>query len=153
MDPEIWRNLPIELVIKIIEYARDGMSIDARLAFNLRPKKIPESIGAKLWYLLRNDGLFYNLDTKTFHNFRVPGIHMVRRPVDISFLDYDLAIFNLYQHEHELEITTDSGEYTCIPGRTDSFATEKRVILKGGGIAPLIGTGNGFEKASLGSHV
>jgi hypothetical protein len=138
MDPGIWAKLPTELVRKIFDHARDHLSIDVRLAFNLIPKRIPESLGAKLWYLLSNDGLFYNIETKTLHNFRLNGSHIIRRPVDISFLDYDLAIFNLYQKEHDLEITHDSGEYQFFPGRIDSFATEKRVILKGGGGVPTV---------------
>lgn len=129
MDPEIWANLPCELVYKII--ANADLPIDTRLAFNIKPKKIPEALAWRLWYLLNNDGLFYILDTKSLHNFRVPGSHIVRRPVDVSYLDYDLAIFNLYEKTHTLEITTRNGKYLCNPNCKESFATERLVVLKG----------------------
>ena len=135
MDPEIWGNLPEELVRKILVCARGNMSIDTRMAFRIRPKKIPESICWKLWYLLNNDGLFYILDTKTLHNFRVPGAHIIRRPVDIAWLDMDLAAFNLNREEHSLEITLSSGSYVYCPRQTETFMTDRRVILKG---APVV---------------
>lgn len=131
MDQKIWRNLPIELTRRIIELA--DLSIDAKLAFKIAPKKIPEAQAWKLWYLLNNDGIFYNIDTNAVHNFRVPGVHIIRRPVSVRWLDDDLIIFNLEQEEHTLEITTSSGSYLCHPAQTESFATECKVILKGGG--------------------
>ena len=135
MDPEIWGKLPTEIIRKIVEQA--DLSIDARIAFKLKPKKIPESHAWKLWYLLNHDGIFYNIDTQTMHNMRVPGVHIIRRPVDVAWLDDDLAVFNLNQNEHTLEITTSGGTYLCNPGQTESIATECRVILKGGGVAPM----------------
>jgi hypothetical protein len=131
MDPEIWGNLPTELVRKILGHARDHMSIDARLAFNLEPKRISEAAAWRLWYLLDNDGIFYNLDTKTLHNLRVHGTHIVRRPIDMSYLDDGLSIFNLYENEYALEISNSRGEFVCVPSCKQTFATEKRVILKG----------------------
>jgi hypothetical protein len=131
MDPEIWGNLPIELVRKILDHARDHLSIDARLAFNLKPKKISEPMAWRLWYLLDNDGIFYNLDTKTLHNLRVQGTHIVRRPIEISYLDDGLSIFNLYEKEYALEISNSKGEFMFDPSCKQTFATEKRVILKG----------------------
>jgi hypothetical protein len=136
MDPVIWRRLPTELVRKIVESS--ALTIDSRIAFKIPPKKIPESRAWKLWYLLNHDGVFYNIDTQTMHNFRVPGVHIVRRPVDVAWLDDDLAVFNLNQNEHTLEITTSGGAYLYSPGQKESIATELKVILKGGGVAPSI---------------
>lgn len=130
MDPEIWGKLPTDLTRKIINLA--DLSIDARIAFKIKPKKIPEAHAWKLWYLLNNDGIFYNIDTKTVHNFRVPGVHIIRRPVDIAWLDDDLIIFNLNCEPHTLEIITSGGSYLCHPNQNESFATECKVILKGG---------------------
>ena len=138
MDPEIWGNLPEELVRKILVRARKDMSIDTRRALGFRPRKIPESIAWRLWYLLNHDGIFYNLDTKAMHNFRVPGCHIIRRPVDLVWLDTDLAIFNMQQEPHALEITTSNGVYLYHPDQNESFATERKVILKGGGVAKAI---------------
>jgi hypothetical protein len=140
MDPEIWGNLPIELVRKIIGRARGGLSIDTRMALGFRPRKMPEAPAWKLWYLLNNDGLFYILDTKTLHNFRVPGAHIIRRPVDIAWLDMDLAAFNLNREEHSLEITLSSGSYVYSPRQTETFMTDRRVILKG---APAVNAFHG----------
>ena len=135
MDPDIWSKLPTEIIRKIVEQA--DLPIDAQLAFKLKPKKIPESRAWKLWYLLNHDGIFYNLDTKAMHNFRIPGTHIVRRPVDIAWVDDDLVIFNLNHELHTLEITTSNGVYLCQPNQTEPFATECRVVLKGGGVAPM----------------
>jgi hypothetical protein len=133
MDPVIWGNLPQELVFKILECARENLSIDARLAFRLKPKKIPETRAWKIWYLLNNSGIFYNIDSRTLHNFRVPGAHIIRRPVDMVAVSEDLTVFNMNGEEHSLEITTSTGLYLCRPGQTEPVATEFRVILKGGG--------------------
>ena len=145
MDPVIWGNLPEELVRKILGHARKDMSIDTRRALGFRPRKIPESFAWKLWYLLNHDGLFYNLDTRALHNFRVPGVHMIRRPVEIAWLDDDLIIFNLQHELHTLEITTSNGVYLCQPNQTEPFTTECKVILKGGGVLPVM---NGFRAAT-----
>ena len=135
MDQNLWRKLPTEIVRKIIEMAE--LPIDSRIAFKIPPKKIPEAHAWKLWYLLNNSGIFYNIDSKTLHNFRVPGVHIVRRPVDMALLDFDLTIFNMKHEEHSLEITTSSGLHLCQPGQTEPIATELPVILKGGGVLPV----------------
>lgn len=142
MDQEIWGKLPEELVRKILVYARGNMSIDTRMALGFRPRKMPEAPAWKLWYLLNNDGLFYILDTKTLHNFRVPGAHIIRRPVDIAWLDMDLAAFNLNREEHSLEITLSSGSYVCSPRQTETFMTDRCVILKG---APAVNGTRGAQ--------
>jgi len=62
---------------------------------------------------------------------RVHGSHIVRRPIEISYIDDGLSIFNLYENEYSIEISNSRGEFICDPLCKQTFATEMRVILKG----------------------
>ena len=119
--------LPEELVRKILELA--DLSIDTRRAFGLGPRRLPPWRSAHIGWLLksRGDGIFYDERTKSLHNFRVPGAHVIRRPVELSMCDDGLTIFNLRQHEYALEIYSPSGDYMFLPGVRAAWATELRV--------------------------
>lgn len=140
---EVWRRLPTELIKKIVEMA--DLPIDTRLFFKILPKKINEKVAWKLWYLLCNDGIFYNLDSKSLHNFRVPGVHIVRRPVSIVFTEQNVIIFNRELEEHSLEITTSNGHYLHQSGQKEPISTSCKVILKGGGVCPAVFTSDSRE--------
>jgi hypothetical protein len=140
MDSKIWRNLPIELIQRIIE--QSSPSIDTQLVFKIRPKKIPEDRAWRLWYLLKShDGLVYNIETETLHNFRMPGFHTVRRPVSLV-VDDDLWIFNQEEAIHSLEVYSPGGGVLVTP-QSDQWITELRVLLKGSGLARVIGAATG----------
>lgn len=135
MDPKIWSKLPTELVRWIIEHSEP--TIDTRLAFKISPKKIPEDRAWRLWYLLKShDGLVYNLETDTLHNFRMQGFHTVRRPVSL-IIDDDLWIFNQEEAIHSLEIYCSNGAVVVTP-QSDQWITEFRVLLRGSGLARAI---------------
>lgn len=135
MDSKIWRNLPTELIRKIIE--ESAPSIDVQLCFKIKPKKIPEARAWRLWWLLSShDGLVYNLESHTLHNFRIPGVHTIRRPVSVVSLD-DLWIFNQEEEPYSLEICTAGGEFLAIP-QQNTWITELRVLLKGSGLARVL---------------
>ena len=135
MDPNLWSKLPTELIRWIIEHS--DPSIDTQLAFKIRPKKLDEARGWRLWYLLKShDGLIYNLETETLHNFRMPGFHTVRRPVSLV-IDDDLWIFNLEEAIHSLEVYSPGGGVLVTP-QSDQWITELRVLLRGSGLARAI---------------
>ena len=135
MDSKIWRNLPTELIRWIVE--QSSPSIDTQLAFKISPKKIPEDRSWRLWYLLKShDGLVYNLETETLHNFRMPGFHTVRRPVSLVIVD-DLWIFNQEEAIHSLEVYSPGGGVLVTP-QSDQWITELRVLLRGSGLARAI---------------
>lgn len=120
--------LPEDLVRKILEMA--DLSIDTRRAFGLGPKRLEPWRTAHIgWLLARHDGIFYNKITKSLHNFRIQGTHVVRRPVERSLCDDGLTIFNLNQEEYAIEIYSSKGEYASLPGVTSVWATEFRVSL------------------------
>lgn len=132
MDPNLWSKLPTELIRWIIEHS--DLSIDTQLAFKIKPKKLDEARAWRLWYLLKShDGLVYNLETETLHNFRMPGFHTVRRPVSLVVVD-DLWIFNQEEAVHSLEIYSSGGGVLVTP-QSDQWITELRVLLKGSGLA------------------
>jgi hypothetical protein len=144
MDPKIWRNLPTELIRKIIEWS--SPSIDVQLCFKIPPKKINEAKAWRLWYLLKShDGLVYNLETKTLYNFRVPGSHIIRRPIELNYHTAGLWVFNDTEDKHIVEIISPNGTFQSYISR-DPWATELRVLLRGSGLARVIGaaTGNTF---------
>jgi hypothetical protein len=119
--------LPEDLVRKILDLA--DLPIDTRRAFGLRPRRLwPDRIAHVEWLLSHNDGLFYNKENKTLHNFIITGTHVIRRPIEISMCDDGLTIFNLKQKEYSLEIYLESGEYTFDPNVRTAWATELRVI-------------------------
>ena len=133
MDPKIWKILPTELIRKIIEWSEP--SIDVQLCFKIPPKKINEAKAWRLWYLLKShDGLVYNLESKTLHNFRVPGSHIIRRPIELNYHTAGLWVFNDQEDAHTLEIISPNGTFRSSITR-DHWATEMRVLLRGSGLA------------------
>ncbi len=136
MDPKIWKNLPTELIRKIIELSEP--SIDVQLCFKIPPKKIDEAKSWRLWYLLKShDGLIYNLESKTLHNFRVPESHIIRRPIELNYYTAGLWIFNDTEDEHMVEVISPKGTFQSFVTR-DHWATEMRVLLRGSGLARMI---------------
>ena len=133
MDKTIWKNLPVEIIRKIIEWSEP--SIDVQLCFKIPPKKIPEAKAWRLWYLLKShDGLIYNLESKTLHNFRVPGSHIIRRPIELNYHTAGLWVFNDTEDEHMVEIISPNGSFHSTVS-SDHWATEMRVLLRGSGLA------------------
>lgn len=119
--------LPKELVLKILEMA--DLSIDTRRAFGLGPRPLAPWRTAHIgWLLAGHDGLFYDRVSKGLHNFRIPGSHVVRRPIEISLVDDGLTIFNLRQEEYALEIYSGDGGYVFLPGVRATWATEFGVV-------------------------
>lgn len=137
MDPKIWKNLPTELIRKIIEESEP--TIDVQLCFKIPPKKIPEARAWRLWYLLKShDGLVYNLESKSLHIFRIPGHHIVRRPYELSYMDNLMTCFNENAHDHEVEMTCPDGSYIVEPNHHEPFYTELKVLLRGSGLARVL---------------
>lgn len=133
LDPLLWRNLPSELIRKIIE--ESNPSIDTQLFFKIMPKKIDEAKAWRLWYLLKShDGLIYNLESKSLHNFRVSGSHIIRRPIELNYHSAGLWVFNDTEDEHVLEVISASGTFHSFVTH-DHWATELRVLLRGSGMA------------------
>ena len=129
MNPEIWGNLPYDMVRLIIGMSEP--SIDVRLAFGIRPKKLDEAKAWRLWYLLKyHDGIIYNLSTRTLHNFVIPGIHIIRRPIELSYHTAGMAVFNDTEDEYTIEMTGSDGAIICYP-TTEAWVTERRILLKG----------------------
>lgn len=138
MDMNLWSKLPTELIRKIIEWS--DPSIDVQLCFKIPPKKINEAKAWRLWYLLKShDGIIYNLETKSLHNFRVPGSHIIRRPIELNYHTAGLWIFNDQEDEHMMEVISPSGQFTSFVTR-DPWVTEMRVLLRGSGLARMINT-------------
>lgn len=137
LDSRIWRNLPPELIMKIVH--ESSPSIDVQLAFKIPPKKIEEDRAWRLWYLLKShDGVIYNLETKSLHILRLIGFHMVRRPIELDQYDDGLWIFNSQNNPHSCEVSCPSGSLCFLPECTDTWVTEMRVLLKGSGISRAI---------------
>jgi hypothetical protein len=133
MDSKIWKNLPVEIIRKIIEWSEP--SIDVQLCFKIPPKKIDEAKSWRLWYLLKShDGLIYNLETKSLHNFRVPGSHIIRRPIELNYHTAGLWVFNDTEDEHMIEIISPGGSFHSTVS-SDHWTTELRVLLRGSGLA------------------
>jgi hypothetical protein len=134
LDSKIWRNLPTEIIRKIIELSEP--SIDVQLCFKIPPKKINEAKAWRLWYLLKShDGIIYNLESKTLHNFYIPGCHIIRRPIELNYHTAGLWIFNDKEEEHTVEIVSPNGTFQSFI-TSAHWATEKRVLLKGSGHVP-----------------
>lgn len=137
MEQKIWKNLPTELIRRII--LESNTSIDTQLYFKIKPKKINEARAWRLWYLLKShDGLIYNLESKSLHILRIIGCHIVRRPIELDYVDGWMTVFNSHEEKHNLEITTSSGSNLVSPNHSDSFYTEMRVLLRGSGMVPMI---------------
>ena len=125
----MWSQLLTDIIKWIIEHSNP--SIDVQLCFKIKPKKLDEAKCWKLWWLLKShDGLVYNLESKSLHMFRVPGCHVIHRPVEMSWHTAGLHVFNETEDVHMFEYTTPHGSFWSCPS-TDSFVTDKRVLLKG----------------------
>lgn len=112
---------------------------DTRRALGALPGKLNEDRIWRLCHLLNSSqGLIYNLESKSLHCFRIPGMHIVRRPIECNWVDRQLWVFNEERNEHMLELTSDSGEYMCFPNQSDPFYTEMNVLLKGEGLIPCL---------------
>jgi hypothetical protein len=136
MDSELWSNLPTELIRKIIEWSEP--SIDVQLCFKIPPKKVDERKAWRLWYLLKShDGLIYNLETKSLHNFYIPGCHIIRRPIELNYHTAGLWVFNDTEDDHMVEVTSPSGIFSSYVSK-DHWATEMRVLLRGSGLARVL---------------
>jgi len=128
MDP-VWRDLPYDLVRHIFSFSE--LSIDSRLEFGIRPKKLNEAKCWKLWYLLKShDGLIYNLETKTLHNFGIPGHHIIRRPIELNYHTAGIVIFNEQEDEHTIETICPCGDFTSIISN-EPWVTQRSIIFKG----------------------
>jgi hypothetical protein len=133
---ECWKNLPDVLALKIIDMSED---IDLRRAFGFKPRKLDESRAWRLWYLLKShDGLIYNLETKSLHILRIPGCYVVRRPIELDYVDRWAWMFNAAGNTHTVEMTRDSGAILFNPNASDYFYTEMNVLLTGSGLARVI---------------
>jgi hypothetical protein len=131
MNSLIWRNLPSDLIRAIVLLS--DPSIDIRLYFNIPPKRLDETRSWRLWYFLKShDGLVYNLNTKTLHNFVIPRRHVIRRPVEFNRLDQWMTVLNETEQPHSLEVYYENGDYT-LTCSSIAFYTELRVLLKGSG--------------------
>jgi hypothetical protein len=117
----IWRNLPSELIHKIVLLS--DPTIDTRLYFNIPPKKINVKLD-----LYSHDGIVYNVSSKSLHIFRLPGCHVIHRPIELDAMDEWFSIFNQYERAHTIETMTPHG--THVTTSNASFYTEMRVLLK-----------------------
>jgi hypothetical protein len=126
---ECWKNLPYDMVRLIIEMSEP--SIDVRRVFGIKPGRLEVVRACRLWYLLKcHDGLIYNYSTKTLHNFVIPGVYIIRRPIELSFHTAGLWIFNDTEDEHTLEMTGADGAVISYP-TTEAWVTERKVLLRG----------------------
>lgn len=133
MNPKIWSNLPTELIQQIIEWSEP--SIDTQLFFKIKPKKLDEEKSWRLWYLLKShDGIIYNLETKSLHNFHIPGFHIIRRPIELNYHTAGLWVFNDTEDEYTVEVISPKGGFHSSTSK-DHWATEMRVLLRGSGLA------------------
>jgi hypothetical protein len=129
MDSQIWKRLPTELIRWIIEHSEP--SIDVQLCFKIKPKKLDEAKSWRLWYLLKShDGIIYNLETESLHILRIPGCHIVHRPIPLSYHTAGLTVFNDAEEEHIVEYTCPCGSY-CFVTKNDAWVTEMRILFKG----------------------
>jgi hypothetical protein len=117
----IWRNLPCEIIRKII--LMSDPSIDTRLYFRLPPKRLDVKLD-----LYSHDGIVYIKESKSLHIFRIPGCHVVHRPVEMDSMDEWFTVFNEGARSHMIETTTRHG--THVTSSEVSFYTEMRVLLK-----------------------
>jgi hypothetical protein len=136
LDSKIWSNLPTDLIRKIIELSNP--SIDVQLCFKIPPNKLDDAKSWRLWYLLKShDGIIYNLESKSLHILRIPGFHVIRRPIELSYHTAGLHIFNDQEEEHMLEVTCPCG---CFEGKLSklSWTTEMRILLRGSSFSRTI---------------
>lgn len=126
LDPVIWRNLPNEIVLYIVSLSE--ASIDTRLYFRIKPNKIDKERALRLWSMLKShDGIIYNLESQSLHIFRIPGHHIVRRPLVLNSMDRWMTILNEDHHKHTIE---DNG--VIVGTSRILWCTEYRVLLTTG---------------------
>lgn len=106
MDPNIWKNLPDDLIIKIIKDSEP--TIDTLLEFKIKPGRVTIPSGLDKARV----GLIYNESTKTLHNFRLHDFHVIRRPVDLV-IDDDLKIF-YSDYSYNVEIICSNGSFMSL---------------------------------------
>lgn len=129
MDPLIWKHLPSDLIRTIVLLSKP--SIDVLVAFRLPPRKIHDARTRHLDNLLwgAREGLVYHMHTNSLHIFRIPGHHLVRRPVKLDMHDEWMTILNQDEKEHILEITQPDGKHYIVYSSA-SFVTELPLLLK-----------------------
>jgi len=114
------------------------LDIDTKRILGIPPGKIDESKAWRLWYLLdSHDGMIYNLESQSLHSFR-NGMHVIRRPIELTYMDKWTCVFNVDNLPHNLEITEPGGVYVVSPDHTETIYTECRVLLRGSGLARVI---------------
>lgn len=146
MERKIWKNLPVELIRRIIYESEP--SIDVQLFFKIHPKKLDEAKTWRLWYLLKShDGIIYNIDTKTLHNFRITGNHIIRRPIELNYYTAGMYVFNETGGDYILETTAPSGAFEGVPC-ADPWVTGLRVLLKGSGIVRALNVNDAMLNSS-----
>jgi len=116
----IWKNLPCEIIRKII--LMSDPTIDTRLYFRLPPKRLDVKLNP-----YSHDGIVYIKESKSLHIFRVPGCHIIHRPVEMDSRDEWFTIFNQGEQKHRIETTTINRKESFIS--RGSFYTEMRVLL------------------------
>ena len=126
MNSLIWRNLPSELIHKIVLLSNP--TIDTRLFFRLPPKRLDTNLAWDLWFRLSHDRIIYNMTSKSLHIFRIPECHVIHRPVELDAMDEWYSIFNQDERPHEIEVTTTRDKH--VTRSEASFYTEMRVLLK-----------------------
>ena len=127
MNSLIWRNLPSELIRKIVLLS--DPSIDTRLYFRLPPNRIESKRAWDLWFRLScHDRIIYNMTSKSLHIFRIPECHVIHRPVELDSMDEWFSVFNQDERPHEIEVTTTRDKH--VTASEASFYTEMRVLLK-----------------------
>jgi hypothetical protein len=119
----MYDELPCEIIRKII--IMSDPSIDTRLYFRLPPKRLDSQRARDLWNRLSHDGIVYIKESKSLHIFRVPGCHIIHRPVEMDSMDEWFSVFNEGGHAHMIETTTRDG--THVTSSEASFYTEMRV--------------------------
>jgi len=127
LDRVIWSRLPCELVREIVLLSQP--SIDTRLYFKILPNKLDEADAWKLWYTrYSHDGIIYCMGSQSLHILRIPGCHIIHRPILMNAMDEWFSVFNQDEHLHTVETMTRRGVH--ITSSKSSFYTEVRVLLK-----------------------
>ena len=67
----------------------------------------------------------------SLHNFRIPGSHIIRRPVYIHSYDDGLWTFMSEGANYCLEMYDSTGEYVMCYSHYEPWYTELPILLKG----------------------